>query len=151
MWGRTRGTLLAAKRHVRVNWVDKIDRATGRRVASEVFKRIRAGSDEGVFPSVLGGKHRQPVAWHRTSKLDCASTLRISAPYPLAKPKDNNGDWWPGSNFRGATMPKSERSGNLSVIGPLTGKRKRKWQMAGPGMAWPAGRLLWTFAVQPHG
>ena len=94
-----------------------------------------------------------PVAWHPTSKLDCASTLRISAPYPLAKPKDKNGDWRPGSNFRGVTMPKSERSGNLSVIGPLTGKRK--WQMAGPGraghsMAWPAGRLLWTFAVQPH-
>lgn len=133
MLGRTRGKLPAAKRHVRVNWVNKFDRATGRRVASEVFKRTRAGSDEEVFPSVPGGKHRQPVAWHPTSKLDCASTLRNSAPYPLAKPKDNDGDWWPDGNFRGATMRKSERSGNLSVIGPLTGKRK--WQMAGPGRA----------------
>ena len=78
---RANGKLLAANKYVKVNWADKIDMATGRPVESEVFKRIRAGSDEEVFPSVLGGKNWQPMSWNPATGLAYANTLNISWPY----------------------------------------------------------------------
>ena len=136
---RTDGKLLAANPYVKVNWADKIDMATGRPVESAVFKRIRAGSDEEVFPSVLGGKNWQPMSWNPATKLAYANTLNISWPYQLAKPEYKQGEWYLGMNFRGVTMPKDQPHGYLSAIDPLTGKSK--WQMPWPGQPSMAGTL----------
>ena len=56
---RANGKLLAPTPciYVKVNWADRIDMATGRRVESAVMKRIRADGDEEVLPPVLGGKN----------------------------------------------------------------------------------------------
>ena len=136
---RTNGKLLAANKYVKVNWADKIDMASGRPVESEVFKRIRAGGDEEVFPSVLGGKNWQPMSWNPATGLAYANTLNISWPYQLAKPEYKQGEWYLGVNFRGVTMPKNEPHGYLSAIDPMTGKSK--WQMAWPGQPSMAGTL----------
>jgi alcohol dehydrogenase (cytochrome c) len=136
---RTDGKLLAANPYVKVNWADKIDMATGRPVESAVFKRIRAGSDEEVFPSVLGGKNWQPMSWNPATRLAYANTLNISWPYQLAKPEYKQGEWYLGMNFRGVTMPKDQPHGYLSAIDPLTGKSK--WQMPWPGQPSMAGTL----------
>ncbi len=136
---RTNGKLLAANPYVKVNWADKIDLVTGRPVESDVLKRIRAGGDEEIFPSVLGGKNWQPMSWNPTTKLAYANTLNISWPYQLAKPEYKKGEWYLGMNFRGVTMPKNEPHGYLSAIDPMTGKSK--WQMAWPGQPSMAGTL----------
>ena len=136
---RSNGKLLAANPYVKVNWADKVDMATGRPVESDVFKRIRAGGDEEVFPSVLGGKNWQPMSWNPTTRLAYANTLNISWPYQLAKPEYKKGEWYLGVNFRGVTMPKNEPHGYLSAIDPMTGKSK--WQMAWPGQPSMAGTL----------
>jgi alcohol dehydrogenase (cytochrome c) len=137
---RTNGKLLSANPYVKVNWAERIDMATGRPVESEVTKRIRAGSDEVVFPSVLGGKNWTPMAWNPKNGLAYANTLNLSWPYQLAKAEYKQGEWYLGVNFRGVIMPKDEPHGYLSAIDPNTGKSK--WQMAWPGIPSMAGTLV---------
>jgi alcohol dehydrogenase (cytochrome c) len=136
---RTNGKLLAANPYVKVNWADKIDMATGRPVESQVTKNIRAGSDEMVWPSVLGGKNWTPMSWNPATGLAYANTLNIAWPYQLAKPEYKRGEWYLGINFRGVTMPKDQPHGYLSAIDPMTGKSK--WQLAWPGQPSMAGTL----------
>ena len=104
-----------------------------------MFKRIRAGGDEEVFPSVLGGKNWQPMSWNPRTGLAYANTLNMSWPYQLAKPEYKKGEWYLGVNFRGVNMPKDQPHGYLSAIDPMTGKSK--WQMPWPGMPSMAGTL----------
>jgi len=136
---RATGKLLAANPYVKVNWADKIDLASGRPVESEVTKRIRAGSDEMVWPSVVGGKNWTPMSWNPATGLAYANTLNLSWPYQLAKPEYKKGEWYLGANFRGVDMPKTEPHGYLSAIDPMTGKAK--WQMPWPGQPSMAGTL----------
>jgi alcohol dehydrogenase (cytochrome c) len=136
---RTNGKLLAANPYVKVNWADKIDLATGRPVESDVTKRIRAGGDEEVWPSVVGGKNWTPMSWNPSTGLAYANTLNMSWPYQLVKPEYKRGEWYLGVNFRGVTMPKDQPHGYLSAIDPMTGKSK--WQMAWPGQPSMAGTL----------
>ena len=137
---RANGKLLAANPYVKVNWADKIDMATGRPVESEVTKRIRAGGDEIVWPSVLGGKNWTPMSWNPTTGLAYANTLEMSWPYQIAKPEYKRGEWYLGINFRGVNFPpKGTANGHLSAIDPMTGKAK--WQMAWPGQPSMAGTL----------
>ena len=136
---RADGKLLAANPYVKVNWAERIDMATGRPVETELVKRIRAGGDEEVFPSVLGGKNWQPMSWNPRTGLAYANTLNMSWPYQFAKPEYKQGEWYLGINFRGVTMPKGEPHGHLSAIDPMTGKSK--WQVAWPGQPSMAGTL----------
>ncbi len=136
---RTNGKLLAANPYVKVNWADKIDLATGRPVESQQTKSVRAGGDEMIWPSVLGGKNWTPMSWNPATGLAYANTLNISWPYQLAKPEYKRGEWYLGVNFRGVSMPKDQPHGFLSAIDPMTGKSK--WQMAWPGQPSMAGTL----------
>ena len=136
---RTNGKLLAANPYVKVNWADKIDMATGRPVESAQTKKVRAGEDVEIWPSVIGGKNWQPMSWNPTTGLAYANTLNMSWPYQIAKPEYKRGEWFLGVNFRGVTMPKGEPHGYLSAIDPMTGKSK--WQMAWPGQPSMAGTL----------
>ena len=136
---RTNGKLLAANPYVKVNWADKIDLVSGRPVESEVSKKIRAGGDEMVWPSVLGGKNWTPMSWNPATGLAYANTLNISWPYKLEKAEYKKGEWYLGVAFRGVDMPKDQPHGYLSAIDPMTGKSK--WQMAWPGQPSMAGTL----------
>ncbi|MGZ5132969.1 MAG: PQQ-dependent dehydrogenase, methanol/ethanol family [Caldimonas sp.] len=136
---RANGKLLAANPYVKVNWADKIDMATGRPVESATFARVRAGGDEEIFPSVLGGKNWQPMSWNPATGLAYANTLNMSWPYQLAKPEYKQGEWYLGINFRGVNMPKDQPHGYLSALDPMTGKSK--WQMPWPGQPSMAGTL----------
>lgn len=136
---RANGKLLAANPYVKVNWADKIDLATGRPVESEVTKRVRAGGDEVVWPSVVGGKNWQPMSWNPATGLAYANTLNMAWPYQLAKPEYKRGEWYLGVNFRGVSMPKDQPHGHLSAIDPMTGKSK--WQLPWPGQPSMAGTL----------
>jgi len=136
---RANGKLLAANPYVKVNWADKIDLASGRPVESAVTQKIRAGVDEMVWPSVLGGKNWQPMSWNPATGLAYANTLNISWPYKLTKAEYKKGEWYLGVDFRGVDMPKDQPHGYLSAIDPMTGKSK--WQLAWPGQPSMAGTL----------
>ncbi len=148
---RTDGKLLAANPYVKVNWADKIDMASGRPVASDALKRVHAGDDVEIFPSVLGGKNWQPMSWNPSTGLVYANTLNMSWMYQIAKQEYKEGEWYLAMNMRGAIMPKDQPHGYLSAIDPMTGKAK--WQMpweAIPSMAGTlstAGGLVFTGAM----
>ena len=137
---RTDGKLIAANPYVKVNWADGIDMKTGRPIESKVTKSIRAGGDEEVWPSVLGGKNWTPMAWNPSNGLAYGNTLNMSWPYQLAKPEYKQGEWYLGVNFRGVTMPKNEPHGYLRAIDPMTGKDK--WSVPWPGQPSMAGTLV---------
>ena len=137
---RANGKLLAANPYVKVNWADKIDMATGRPVESAATKKVRAGEDVEIWPSVLGGKNWTPMSWNPATGLAYANTLEMSWPYQIAKPEYKKGEWYLGMNMRGVNFPpKGTPNGHLSAIDPMTGKSK--WQMAWPGQPSMAGTL----------
>jgi alcohol dehydrogenase (cytochrome c) len=137
---RSNGKLLAANPYVKVNWADKIDLATGRPVESAATKKVRAGEDVEIWPSVLGGKNWTPMSWNPATGLAYANTLEMSWPYQIAKPEYKKGEWYLGMNMRGVNFPpKGTPNGYLSAIDPMTGKSK--WQMAWPGQPSMAGTL----------
>ena len=137
---RANGKLLAANPYVKVNWADKIDMVTGRPVESEATKKVRAGADVEIWPSVLGGKNWTPMSWNPATGLAYANTLEMSWPYQIAKPEYKKGEWYLGMNMRGVNFPpKGTPGGYLSAIDPMTGKSK--WQMAWPGQPSMAGTL----------
>jgi len=136
---RANGKLLAANPYVKVNWADKIDLATGKPVESAATKKVRAGEDVEIWPSVLGGKNWTPMSWNPTTGLAYANTLNMSWPYQIVKQDYKKGEWYLGINMRGVTMPKGEPHGYLSAMDPMTGKSK--WQMPWPGQPSMAGTL----------
>jgi alcohol dehydrogenase (cytochrome c) len=136
---RANGKLLAANPYVKVNWADKIDMATGRPVESEATKKVRAGEDVVIWPSVLGGKNWTPMSWNPATGLAYANTLNLSWPYQIAKQDYKKGEWYLGINMRGVIFGKDEPHGYLSAIDPLTGKSK--WKMPWPGQPSMAGTL----------
>jgi len=136
---RTNGKLLAANPYTKVNWADRIDMATGKPVESEATKRVRAGGDEEIFPSILGGKNWNPMSWNPATGLAYGNTFNLSWPYKLAKAEYKQGEWYLGIDFRGVNMPKNEPHGYLSAIDPMTGKAK--WQAAWPSIPSMAGTL----------
>ena len=136
---RANGKLLAANPYVKVNWADKIDLASGRPVESAETKRVRAGEDVVIWPSVLGGKNWTPMSWNPATGLAYANTLALSWPYQIVKPEYKRGEWYLGMNMRGVNFPKDAPHGYLSAIDPMTGKSK--WQMAWPGQPSMAGTL----------
>jgi alcohol dehydrogenase (cytochrome c) len=137
---RTNGKLIAANPYVKVNWADKVDLKTGRPIESAITKSIRAGGDEEVWPSVLGGKNWTPMAWNPSNGLAYANTLNMSWPYQLAKAEYKQGEWYLGMNFRGVTMPKDQPHGYLRAIDPMTGQDK--WSVPWPGQPSMAGTLV---------
>jgi alcohol dehydrogenase (cytochrome c) len=136
---RANGKLLAANPYVKVNWADKIDLASGKPVESAATKKVRAGEDVEIWPSVLGGKNWTPMSWNPTTGLAYANTLNMSWPYQIVKQDYKKGEWYLGINMRGVTMPKGEPHGYLSAMDPMTGKSK--WQMPWPGQPSMAGTL----------
>ena len=136
---RASGKLLAANPYTKVTWADRIDMKTGKPVESAATKSIRAGGDEQIYPSIIGGKNWNPMSWNPSTGLAYGNTFNMSWPYKLAKPEYKQGEWYLGIDFRGVTMPKDEPTGYLSAIDPMSGKAK--WQVAWPGLPSMAGTL----------
>jgi alcohol dehydrogenase (cytochrome c) len=136
---RADGKLLAANPYIKVNWADRVDLTTGRPVESQATRRVRAGEDVEIWPSVIGGKNWNPMSWNPQTGLAYGNTFNMSWPYKLAKPEYKQGEWYLGIDFRGVTMPKDQPTGFLSALDPMTGKAK--WQYAWPGVPSMAGTL----------
>jgi alcohol dehydrogenase (cytochrome c) len=144
---RTNGKLLAANAYVKVNWADRVDMATGRPVDSELTKKMRAtGEAFELWPSVLGGKNWNPMAFDPTLNLAFANTLNIGMPYKPVQPEYRAGTFYLGVELAGWAWPQGPR-GYLKAIDPLTGKAKweQPWDIPSfSGVLATAGKLVFT-------
>jgi PQQ-dependent dehydrogenase (methanol/ethanol family) len=61
---RTNGKLVSADAYVKVNWAKSIDLATGMPIEDPKYRLTTTNKAQGIFPSVLGGKNWQPMAYN---------------------------------------------------------------------------------------
>ncbi|MDH3712114.1 MAG: PQQ-dependent dehydrogenase, methanol/ethanol family, partial [Cyclobacteriaceae bacterium] len=81
---RASGKLISAEKYVRVSWADHIDLATGKPVENPAFRLTSTKSASEIYPSLVGGKNWQPMAYNPNTGLvyipankigmDCGST-----------------------------------------------------------------------------
>jgi alcohol dehydrogenase (cytochrome c) len=123
---RTDGQLLAANPYVKVNWATRVDLKTGRPIETDVTREARAGKPVTVWPSILGGKNWEPMAYDPERRLAYANTLNFGGNYKPVAQQFHKGELYLGmatSNLW--DWPQGPR-GYLEAIEPLTGKAK--WQ-----------------------
>ena len=123
---RANGKLLAANPYGKVNWATHVDMATGRPVESDVAKRIRAGEEVELWPSIVGVKNWQHAAFNPNTGLMYTNTLHMFSKFkltPIDPPK-------PGARYIGAQFTvvaaTNEPKGFIEAIDPMTGKAKWK-------------------------
>ncbi|HUH83685.1 MAG TPA: methanol/ethanol family PQQ-dependent dehydrogenase [Stellaceae bacterium] len=129
---RTNGKLLAANAYVNVNWAKGIDMKTGRPIETDVIAKARAGEKVDLWPSILGGKNWEPIAFDPKRGLAFANTLNMGMPYKAIPADYKAGEMYLGMDLtQGWIWPKDKNGkdaprGYLKAIDPLTGKAK--WQ-----------------------
>ena len=82
---RTNCKPIAANPFVKVNWATRIDLATGRPVATEVYKRFLDGEEVEIWPS--RGTNAVPIAFNPNTGLVYATTWNVPRIQKLAPPK----------------------------------------------------------------
>jgi alcohol dehydrogenase (cytochrome c) len=124
---RTDGQLLAANPYVKVTWASGIDTETGRPIETDVTKQAREGKPVTFWPSLLGGKNWEPMAYDPVRRLAYANTLNFGGHYKPVAEQFHKGELYLGIAKSDLwDWPQGPR-GYLKAIDPLTGKAK--WQM----------------------
>ena len=146
---RANGQLISAKPYEKVNWATHVDMVTGRPVESEETKKLRAGEQIQMWPSVRGAKNWPHVAFNPNTGLIYATTNHAYSNYrfvPLAEFK-------PGFRFQGVENTYSPINpdtvaGHIEAIDPLTAKPKWRLplvgQVGGASILATGGGLLFT-------
>ena len=146
---RATGELLSANAYTKVSWATHVDMKTGRPVESEVSKKLRAGEQIQLYPSIRGGKNWPHAAYNPNTGLLYANTNEGYSNYkfvPLAEFK-------PGFRFQGventySPVTPDTTAGWIEAIDPMTAKPKWrvpvKGQMIGSAMLATGGGLLFT-------
>ena len=146
---RATGELLSAKAFTQVNWATHVDMKTGRPVESEVSKRLRAGEQIQLYPSIRGGKNWMHAAFNPNTGLLYASTNEGYSNYKLIP----IGPFKPGFRYQGVEATYSPVTpdtvgGYIQAIDPMTAKPKWKvpimGQLPGSAVLVTGGGLLFT-------
>ncbi len=146
---RVTGELLSAKPFARVNWATHVDMKTGRPVESEVAKKLRAGEQIQLYPSVRGGKNWMHAAFNPNTGLLYANTNEGYSNYKLIPIEP----FKPGLRYQAVEATYSPVTpttvgGHIEAIDPLTAKPKWSVPIMGelPGSAVlvTGGGLLFT-------
>ena len=82
---RTNGKLLSAKPFGKVNWATHVDMTTGRPVESEVSRRLRAGEEIEMWPSIRGAKNWPHAAFNPNTGLLYANTNDMASFYKFTE------------------------------------------------------------------
>jgi alcohol dehydrogenase (cytochrome c) len=146
---RTNGQLLSAKPFGRVNWATHVDMATGRPVESELSKKLRAGEEIEMWPSIRGAKNWPHAAYNPNTGLLYANTNHQSSFYKFT----DLAPFKPGLRYQGMAnrypeVKPGDVIGHIEAIDPLTAKAK--WRVPLPDyQIWSAmlatgGGLLFT-------
>jgi alcohol dehydrogenase (cytochrome c) len=82
---RNTGKLISADKFVKVNWAEKFDLETGRPVENPAY-RLRPGHDVvGNYPSLIGGKNWQPMAFSQETGLLYIPANHLSMDFHMAE------------------------------------------------------------------
>ena len=146
---RTNGQLLSAKPFGKVNWATHVDMATGRPVESELSKKLRAGEEIEMWPSIRGAKNWPHAAFNPNTGLLYANTNHQGSFYKFTE----LAPYKPGLRYQGMAnrypeLKPGDVVGHIEAIDPLTAKAK--WRVPLPDyQIWSAmlatgGGLLFT-------
>jgi len=146
---RTNGQLLSAKPFGQVNWATHVDMATGRPVESELSKKLRAGEEIEMWPSIRGAKNWPHAAYNPNTGLLYANTNHQGSFYKFTE----LAPYKPGLRYQGIAnrypeVKPGDIVGHIEAIDPLTAKAK--WRVPLPDhQIWSAmlatgGGLLFT-------
>ncbi len=146
---RATGQLLSAKPYTRISWATHVNMATGRPVESEAAKKLRAGEQIELWPSIRGGKNWPHAAFNPNTGLLYANTNQGYSKYrfiPL-------GEFKPGFRYQGveniySPVTPDTVAGHIEAIDPMTAQPKWrvpvKGQMIASAMLATGGGLLFT-------
>jgi alcohol dehydrogenase (cytochrome c) len=144
---RTNCKPIAANPFVKVNWASRIDLATGRPVATELYKRFLDGEEVEIWPS--RGTNAVPIAFNPTTGLVYATTWNVPRILKLAPPKPVViGANSTGVISRQPQIQPGDVLGHFAAINPLTGEKK--WEIpltdfpSSAGMLATGGGLVFT-------
>ena len=146
---RATGELLSAKAFTKVNWATHVDMKTGRPVESELSKKLRAGEQIQLYPSIRGGKNWMHAAFNPNTGLLYANTNEGYSNYKLIPIEP----FKPGFRYQAVEATYSPVTpttvgGYIEAIDPMTAKPKWKVPIMGelPGSAVlvTGGGLLFT-------
>jgi alcohol dehydrogenase (cytochrome c) len=146
---RTNGQLLSANPFGKVNWATHVDMKTGRPVESDESKKLRAGEEIEMWPSIRGAKNWPHAAFNPNTGLLYANTNHGYSKYKFTP----LGEFKPGQRYQGISNTMSAVTpdtvaGYIEAIDPLTAKPKwqvpLKGQMIASAMLATGGGLLFT-------
>jgi len=146
---RTNCALITAHPYVKVNWATHIDRATGRPVLTDIYKRFLAGEEVEIWPS--RGTNAVPIAFNPNTGLVYASTWNVPRIQKLAPPASKPqviGANSTGVQSRVPAVTPGSVLGHFVAIDPLTGAKK--WEIpltdlpSSAGMLATGGGLIFT-------
>ncbi len=146
---RATGQLLSAKPFTKVNWATHIDMKTGRPVESEESKKLRAGEQIQLYPSIRGGKNWMHAAFNPNTGLLYANTNEGYSNYKLIPIEP----FKPGFRYQAVEATYSPVTpttvgGHIEAIDPMTAKPKWRvpimGQLPGSAVLVTGGGLLFT-------
>ena len=145
---RTNCKPIAANAYVKVNWASRIDLATGRPVATELYKRFLDGEEVEIWPS--RGTNAVPIAFNPNTGLVYASTWNLPRIQKLAPPQASRSSApAPPASPAGCRRSRpGDVLGHFAAINPLTGEKK--WEVpltdfpSSAGMLVTGGGLVFT-------
>ncbi len=122
---RTNGKLISAKPFGKVNWATHVDMATGRPVESAEAKKLRAGGEIEMWPSIRGTKNWPHAAFNPNTGLLYANTNHQGSFYRFTE----LAPYKPGLRYQGIanrypTINPGDIVGHVEAIDPLTAKAK---------------------------
>ena len=122
---RATGELLSASAYSKVNWATHVDLKTGRPVESELAKKLRAGEQIEMWPSIRGAKNWPHAAFNPKTGLLYANTNWMYAKFKMTE----IGEFKAGFRFVGTEViyPPLEKDmvvGHVEAIDPVSGKAK---------------------------
>ena len=131
---RTNGQLLSAKPFGKVNWATHVDMATGRPVESELSKKLRAGEEIEMWPSIRGAKNWPHAAFNPNTGLLYANTNHQASFYKFTELAPlQAGAALPGHGRTAIRIVKpGDVVGHIEAIDPMTAKAK--WRVPAAGL-----------------
>ncbi|MDR1968921.1 MAG: PQQ-dependent dehydrogenase, methanol/ethanol family [Burkholderiaceae bacterium] len=149
---RTNGKLLAANQYARkLNWASGIDMKTGRPIDTEMTQRFKTQEvmryNEILWPSIIGAKNWQPMAFDPRRKLVYINGQNIGATLRNIKQDLKLPAMFFGADLVGWVEPEDGMRGVMTALDPLTGKKA--WELPMPVPQWAGvlatgGNLIFT-------
>lgn len=96
---RRSGKLLSADAYVKANWAKSIDIATGMPVEDPKFRLTATNTVKAVFPSFMGGKNWQPMAYNPGTGLVYIPANNVGMDFKGAKVNYQRGYFFLGSEW----------------------------------------------------